>query len=193
MANQSLGTIREFKTKNFRVLVDAIEDWDVDLSFDETGETERRLENGTLISFAARARVFFRPTGQELGRDYLGGCIYESLDAFQDHRECGLQNRRRLKQEGHFQIYRKNRPYESCLSASDKLKKRGLATREKAIAWAQANATEAWEVFETGKCGSYFADMISTAITRARKALAGMQSIRVRVSQTSKSTNEVQS
>jgi hypothetical protein len=182
MANQSLGTIREFKTKNFRVVVDAIEDCDVDLSFDETGETKRKLENGTFISFTARARVFFVPTGQELGRDYLGGCIYDTLDSFQDHRECGLQNRRRLKQKGRFQIYRKNRPYEHCLSATDKLKKRGLATREKAEAWAQANASEPWEVFETGKCGSYFADMISAAISEARKALVKTKSVCVRAS-----------
>jgi hypothetical protein len=136
---------------------------------------------GDLIAFCARVRVFLN--GQEVGADYLGNCVYKTLDTFQDHRECGLQNRRRLKQEGRFQIFRKNRPYESCLSTSDKLKKRGLATREKAEEWAQANAKEAWEVFETGKCGSYFADMIGQAIKEARQTVRTMQDVRVRVSQ----------
>lgn len=43
------------------------------------------------IAFVARVRVFFQ--GSEIGSDYLGGCIYESLDAFMDHRACGRQNR----------------------------------------------------------------------------------------------------
>jgi hypothetical protein len=172
MANQSLGTIREFKTRNFRVIVDAIEDYDVDLSFDETGETRRKLEDGTLVSFCARARVFFIPTGEELGSDYLGGCVYEDLEAFEDHRECGLANRRRIKHEGRYQIYRKNRRYEHCLSGSDKLKKRGFATRERAEEWAKLNAKEPYEIFETGRCGSYFADMVAESIGEARKRFA---------------------
>lgn len=178
MANQTLGTIREFKTARFHVIADAIEDYDVDLSFDETGKTRRALEHGDLICFAARVRVFL--DGMEVGADYLGGCIYKSLDAFEDHRECGLQNRKMLKQQGRFQIYRKNRPFPSCLSNTDKLKKRGLATRERAEAWAKAHATEPYEIFETGKCDSYFADMIGQAIAEARKTVATMQSVNLR-------------
>jgi hypothetical protein len=178
MANQSLGTIREFKTARFRVLADAIEDYDVDLSFDDTGEVRRKLESGEFTCFTARVRVFF--DGHEVGSDYLGSCIYRSLEEFQDHRECGVQNRKRIKQEGRFQIYRKNRPYESCLSNSDKLKKRGLSTRDKAETWAKTNATEPYEIFESGKCGSYFADMIHEAISEARKTVASMQSVKIR-------------
>jgi len=178
MANQSLGTIREFRTANFHIVFDAIEDYDIDLSFDDTGETRRKLESGDLISFTARCIVYLN--GQKVGADYLGGCIYESLDAFQDHRECGAQNRKRIKQEGRWQIYRKARPYPSCLSNSDKLKKRGLATRERAEDWAQANAKEPYEIFESGKCGSYFADMVHQAIAEARQTVRKMQGIRVR-------------
>ena len=85
-----------------------------------------------------------------------------------------------IKQQGRFQIYRKARPYEHCLSASDKLKKRGLSTREKAEEWAQQNATEPWQVFETGKCGSQFAGMISQAINEAREHLVSAHFVRVR-------------
>lgn len=56
---QSLGTIREFKTKNFKVIVDAVEDFDLDLSWDDTGEVRDKLERGVYISFTARVRVLF--------------------------------------------------------------------------------------------------------------------------------------
>ena len=43
-----MNIIREFETQNFRVIVEALEDNDVDLSFDETGEVLRDLQDGTL-------------------------------------------------------------------------------------------------------------------------------------------------
>jgi hypothetical protein len=178
MPTSKIGTIREFKTQNFHVVVDAVEEFDLDLSWDEDGSTREGLENGSLIAFCARARVFFR--GMEIASDYLGGCIYKSLEDFEDHRECGKQNRATIRREGRFQIYRKARPYPSCLSASDKLKKRGFATRERAEVWARANAREDWEVFETGKCGSYFAGMVSEVCKEARKAIADYKNIRMR-------------
>jgi hypothetical protein len=173
-----IGTIREFKTQNFHVVVDAVEEFDLDLSWDEDGSTREGLENGTLIAFCARARVFLR--GKEIASDFLGGCIYKSLEDFADHKECGKQNRATLKREGRFQIYRKARPYLSCLSASDKLKSRGFSTRERAEAWAKTNAKEAYEIFETGKCGSYFADMIATVCQEARKAVTELKDTYVR-------------
>lgn len=89
--NNTIGIIREFKTRNFRVVVDAIEEDSLDLSFDDDGSVREGLETGKFIAFVARARVFCR--GAEVGTDYLGGCVYESLDAFMDHKECGKQNR----------------------------------------------------------------------------------------------------
>ena len=173
-----LGTIREFKTQNFHVIVDAVEEQDLDLSWDDSGETRKGLEDGSLIGFCARARVFLR--GMEVASDYLGGCVYKSLDDFQDHKECAAENRKRIAREGRFQIYRKARPHEHCLSVSDKLRPRGFATRERAQAWARANAHEAFDIFETGKCGSYFADMVRTVISEARKEVASMKDVRVR-------------
>lgn len=86
----SLGTIREFETKNFKVIVDALPEDDLDLSWDDTGEIREGLESGRYIAFVARARVLFR--GREVGTDYLGSCIYKSFEDFMDHRECGKQN-----------------------------------------------------------------------------------------------------
>jgi hypothetical protein len=177
MSASKIGTIREFKTSNFHVVVDALEEWDTDLSFDEDGSTRKGLENGNLIAFCARARVFLR--GKEIASDYLGGCIYKSLEDFVDHKECGKQNRETIKREGRFQIYRKARPYQSCLSKTDKLRSRGFATRERAEAWAKDNAKEECEIFETGKCGSYFAGMISTVCEEARKTLTEQHKVYV--------------
>lgn len=127
---RTLGTIRKFTTPQFSVIVDAVEDPDVDLSFDNTGEVIEALEAGTLQAFAVRARVFF--DGSEIGADYLGGCIYRDIADFQDHRECGKQNRE-------------------------------YAARGK-----------------SGRCGSYFHDMVKTAIAEARTKLRNLQNVRVR-------------
>lgn len=88
-----IGTIREFSTPNFRVIVDAIEEGDLDLSWDDDGSTREGLQSGELVAFVARARVIHRPTGAELASDYLGGCIYKSLDDFADHVACARYNR----------------------------------------------------------------------------------------------------
>lgn len=98
MNPQVLGTIREFKTAQFRVVVDALEDYDMDLSFDETGEVREKLESGEFIGFCARVRVLHDTLG-EVSSDYLGSCIYSSLEEFEDHRECGKETRR-LREQG---------------------------------------------------------------------------------------------
>ncbi len=94
----SLGTIREFRTANFRVVVDAIEEDRPDISFDETDETREKIEAGEWLIFCARARVIHDELG-EVSSDYLGNCIYESLEAFMDHKECGRYNKQ-LAAEG---------------------------------------------------------------------------------------------
>lgn len=91
MIRYELGTMRTFTTQNFMVIADAIEEDSPDFSFDETGETQRKVCTGELLCFAARVRVLFH--GHEIGSDYLGNCIYRSLDEFMDHKECGKQNR----------------------------------------------------------------------------------------------------
>lgn len=79
--------IRTIETARFRVVVDALpEDWPVDV--DDDGETAAAVERGDLVHFIARARAIHRPTGIELGADYLGGCIYESLEQFRRDPYC---------------------------------------------------------------------------------------------------------
>ncbi len=178
--NDYIGNIRTFETANFRISIDAEYDYDTDLSFDDSGDVLRKIESGDLIAFQVSATVTHKPTGTELAADYLGGCIYESIQAFQDHRLCGVKNHKSVRREGRFQIYRTNRKYKSCLGRDDKLKKRGFATRERAESWAKTHAKEPWEIFPTGQCGSCFSDMIHAAITEARKQVAKMTEIRLR-------------
>lgn len=136
--SHKIGTMREFKTKNFKIVCDAIEEDDLDLSFDEDGSTLRGLQSGRLIAFVARVRVFFN--GTEVGSDYLGECIYESLESFMDHRECGKQNAE-------------------------------YAEKERLEGLAEGSA---------GRCGSYFAQMITTAIEEARKTILAQQAVYIR-------------
>jgi hypothetical protein len=119
--NGHIGNIRTIETANYRVSVDAYEDYDLDLSWDEDGSVREGLESGKYIAFCAKASVTHLPTGIELADDYLGGCIYESLEAFMDHRACGVQNREYAAKG------------------------------------------------ESGRCGSYFTDMIRTVIGEARE------------------------
>ena len=126
----TLGTIRDFKTRNFTVRVTAQEDDALDLSFDDDGSVREAIDRGELIAFCAKAAVYYR--GNELATDYLGGCIYRSLDEFMDHRECGKQNK----------VY----------------------------------AAKG----ETGRCGSYFADMVKQVCDEARKELKRLQQVKVR-------------
>lgn len=85
--------IREFKTANFTVRVEALPEDDLDLSWDESGEVRAKLESGEFVAFCAKASVIFRDH-YELATDYLGQCIYDDPANFQDHRECAAETRR---------------------------------------------------------------------------------------------------
>jgi hypothetical protein len=90
--SRAIGTIRRFRTAQFTVIVDALPEDDLDLSWDDDGSTRAGLESGRLQAFTVRARVVHKDMG-EIAGDYLGGCIYESLADFMDHKECGKANR----------------------------------------------------------------------------------------------------
>jgi hypothetical protein len=169
MRMYKLGTIREWKTQNFHVIVDAVEETDLDLSWDEDGSTRQGLENDSLIAFCARVRVFLR--GLEVSSDYLGNCVYKSLEDFMDHKECAAQQRKMWRNRGRFNIYSK--------ATKSRLKPRGFATRERAEQWAQKHASEPYDIFES-VCGSYFAGMVRTVISEARKEVSSIKDVRVR-------------
>lgn len=76
--------IWRFETAQFVVTVDAFEDADMDLSWDDSGETRDKIAAGELEHFAVRARCLHKPTGME-SSDWLGGCIYALPADFRDH------------------------------------------------------------------------------------------------------------
>lgn len=76
------NTIREYNTKNYTVRIAALKEFDLDLSWDEDGETAQKIEDGEYIAFCAHATVIHRATGAILANDYLGNCVYRDFDDF---------------------------------------------------------------------------------------------------------------
>lgn len=72
-----------FETARLVVKWEITPDYDVDLSWDETGETRDNLESGLWQCFLSRVRVAL--DGRVIGEDYLGGSIYENPSDFRDH------------------------------------------------------------------------------------------------------------
>lgn len=122
----TIKTLRRFERCNFTVDVKAVEDFDLDLSFDETGEVRKQLESGELCSFGVIVTVYCK--GQEVGEDSLWGCIYKRPEDFMDHHGLAAKSRK-----------------DGC------------------------------------NYGSYFVDMIRSAIAEARKNLSALNAVRVRV------------
>jgi hypothetical protein len=81
---QCWENIWSFRTKNFRVDYDVTDEDDLDLSWDEDGCVRQGLQSGKYVAFQARVAVYWK--GHEIGADYLGGCIYENVEQFMDHR-----------------------------------------------------------------------------------------------------------
>lgn len=86
------SALREWRTKNFRVVLDYADDPEPDSSFDETGETAEKLASGEWGCFVFRVTVY-DSDGRELGQDHLGQSIHADPAEFIDHRACGRQNR----------------------------------------------------------------------------------------------------
>ena len=69
-------TVWTFDTAQYQIALQATPDYDLDLSFDEDGETRANLESGLWQSFGSRIIVRHKPTGAILGEDSLWGSIY---------------------------------------------------------------------------------------------------------------------
>ncbi len=85
-------TLWEFKTDRFSVVCTAEEEWDVDLSWDDTGEVAEKLASGEYVVFCAKVAVYL--DGREIATDYLGQCIYVDAEEFvTGHRDTDPINR----------------------------------------------------------------------------------------------------
>lgn len=73
-----------FETAAFRVTVETVVDYDLDLSWDDTGETAAKLNSGEWEAFGTIAKVE-TVDGVELGTASLWGSIYADPRDFRDH------------------------------------------------------------------------------------------------------------
>lgn len=96
MTRERYETLREFRTAQFRVIADWT--YDDDLAEDHDDETRQNIESGAWVCMLVRVRVLHDTLG-ELAVDYLGDCIYESPEAFMDHKECAAATRK-LRADG---------------------------------------------------------------------------------------------
>ena len=69
-----------FKTARLRVALELHDCDDLDLSWDDDGSVRDGLERGVFIAFDAS--VVVKLDGREVGRDWLGQCVYRSADDF---------------------------------------------------------------------------------------------------------------
>lgn len=80
-----------FKTRNFMVEWSISPCSDLDLSWDESGETRENIESGLWDAFDSKIGVYFR--GVEIGCAYLGDSIYEDPSEFRDHIGINVKSR----------------------------------------------------------------------------------------------------
>jgi hypothetical protein len=73
-------TMWEFRTARFTVAWEISPCDDLDLSWDDTGETRANLESGLWCAFDSAVVVYM--DGREIGADYLGQSIYENPSEF---------------------------------------------------------------------------------------------------------------
>jgi hypothetical protein len=78
-------TMWSFETDNFRVEWSIAPEEDPDYSFDETGETVKKIESGEWQCFMSRMRIVHLPTGADLAEAHLGNSIYANPAEFRDH------------------------------------------------------------------------------------------------------------
>jgi hypothetical protein len=83
----------KFTIGRFTIRAEIMPDDDLDLSWDETGETRANLESGFWEAFITKVSVELN--GAEIAADWLGGSIYENpSDFFTEH--YGLAHFNRL-------------------------------------------------------------------------------------------------
>lgn len=81
MSHEALAIIRLFRTPNFTVVVEALQEYELDLSWDDTGEVARKIDSGAYVAFCAHAYVQHHTLGV-IADDYLGNCIYDDYESF---------------------------------------------------------------------------------------------------------------
>ena len=76
-------TVWSFSTARFNLYLEAAPEPDPDLSWDDTGETQENIADGTWTNYLFRVRL--EMDGIEIATDYLGNSIYANASDFRDH------------------------------------------------------------------------------------------------------------
>ena len=85
-------TVWTFKTKRFTVALILSPCYDLDLSWDESGEVVKKIESGDYIPFDSELRVSL--DGRTLASDHLGQSVYDDVsDFWTAHRDTDPMNR----------------------------------------------------------------------------------------------------
>ena len=72
-----------FKTKRFKALREIEDPYFLELPWDDTGETARKIESGEWTAFNSSVVVYL--DGVPIGADHLCDSIYENPADFRDH------------------------------------------------------------------------------------------------------------
>ena len=76
----TIDTMQTRHTDAFTIQFQALEEYDLDLSFDEDGSIREALDCGELVAFCAAVFVYYK--GAEIGSSFLGNCIYRDPREF---------------------------------------------------------------------------------------------------------------
>lgn len=175
-----------FETARFAVVWTTTPSEGIDLSWDETGEVAEQINDGTLECFDSKVAVYL--DGEEIAADYLGQSIYYYPAEFRDHigisrraswdrstketRAAKADFRQRVTYlQGKRQRGEISRRYYENSMANARAEIRKSAERRKV-------ALQMWKSGAT--CGSYFSDMVRTAIAEARQHIAELDLPRMR-------------
>jgi hypothetical protein len=110
--------IWSFRTKRFKVALDATPECDVDLSWDEDGEVREKINADVYSVVTFRVRVLL--DGNEISADYLGNSIYENVRDFRDHIGLAAKSRKDGRRYGSYFI---DMVHEAISEARDTLRK----------------------------------------------------------------------
>lgn len=83
-------TITLKRLGSISIVLSAEPEYDSDLSWDESGEVREGLISGKYEMFVAKVAVV--KNGHAIGEDYLGQCIYGSLEEFAEGAKPGSED-----------------------------------------------------------------------------------------------------
>lgn len=92
-----MNCIWKFETDKFEVRFEALEEFEDFRDITDESlwqETSEKIESGEWVIFCAKVSVILKYNGEELASDFLGSCIYESYEAFMNHRGLAAKSRK---------------------------------------------------------------------------------------------------